>query len=102
MLRGNKLSSYGGNLTVRQGGAGRGRRLQESVAIIRGGGGVSLHYLGHHHQPVTADTTTNISLTEQDWVRTEDGETRPATRQDMLRVLSNIEVSSVLGLGNVL
>ena len=51
---------------------------------------------------VTADTTTNISLTEQDWVRTEDGETRPATRQDMLRVLSNIEVSSVLGLGNVL
>ena len=88
---GNKISSYGGNLTVRQAGAGRGRRMQESLAIMRGAG-VSLHYLSD--QPVTGDTTTSIPLTERDWVRVEDGMTRPATRQDMLRVLSNIEVSS--------
>ena len=90
MLLGNKISSYGGNLTVRQGGEGRGRRIQESLAIIRGGG-VSLHYLSD--QPVRRDTITLISLTEQDWVsQEEEGVTRPATREEMLRVLSNIEV----------
>ena len=92
---GNKISSYGGNLTVRQGGAGRGRRMQESLAIMRGGGGVSLHYL--RHQPVQGDTNTSIPLTERDWVRAEDGGTRPASRQDMLRVLANIEVSPGTG-----
>ena len=64
--------------------------MQESLAIMRGGG-VSLHYLSD--QPVRRDTTTLISLTEQDWVsQEEDGVSRPASRQDMLRVLSNIEV----------
>ena len=65
--------------------------MQESVAIMRGGG-VTLHYLGQQQQLVMEDTTTSISLTERDWVRGEDGVTRPATRQDMLRVLANIEV----------
>ena len=71
--------------------------MQESVAIIRGGG-VTLHYQGQQ-QPVRQDTTTSIPLTERDWVSAEDGVTRPATRQDMLRVLANIEVSE--GTGNV-
>ena len=97
MILGNKISSYGGNLTVRQGGAGRGKRMQESLAIMRGAG-VTLHYLSQ--QPVREDTTTSISLTERDWVREEDGVTRPATRQDMLRVLANIEVRP--GQGNEL
>ena len=70
--------------------------MQESVAIIRGGG-VTLHYQGQQQQPVREDTTTSIPLTERDWVSAEDGVARPATRQEMLRVLANIEVSEGTG-----
>ena len=84
----NKISSYGGNLTVSQGGSGQGKKIRTSVAIMRGNR-VTLHYVGQ--QSESGDT--NIPLTERDWVRVEAGRPRQATREEMLRVLSNIMVS---------
>ena len=80
---GDKLSSYGGNLTLHQDGEGRGKRVKSSSAILTGNR-VSLHYI--------RDTGTSISLAEKDWVRIDNGALLPATKEDMLRVLSDIQV----------
>ena len=84
ILSGDKLSSYGGNLTLHQDGEGSGESVKSSSAILTGNR-VSLHYI--------RDTGTSISLAEKDWVRIDNGAPVPATREDMLRVLSDIQVS---------
>ena len=83
----NKLSSYGGNLTVSQDGEGRGQRLRGSVAILSGNQ-VTLHYNPPQSGP-------SILLTERDWLREEGGRLRPATREDMLRALSDLRIIHV-------
>ena len=84
ILSGDKLSSYGGNLTLLQDGEGSGESVKSSSAILTGNR-VSLHYI--------RDSGTSISLAEKDWVRIDNGAPVPATREDMLRVLSDIQVS---------
>ena len=87
-MSGDKLSSYGGNLTLDQDGEGRGERVKTSSAILTGNR-MSLHYI----RDLGATAETRISLAEKDWVRIENGAPVPATREDMLRVLSDIQVS---------
>ena len=81
------MSSYGGNLTLDQGGEGRGERVKSSSAILTGNR-ASLHYI----RDLGAAGETRISLAEKDWVRIENGAPVPATREVMLRVLGDIQV----------
>ena len=83
---GDKLHSYGGNLSLVAGGEGGGRRVRGSAAIITGNR-VTLHYLGGGGGAVT-----RLPLAERGWVRLEGGRPAPATRQDMERVLADIQV----------
>ena len=58
--------------------------MRGSAAIITGNR-VTLHYLG-------GGAVTRLPLAERGWVRLEGGRPAPATRQDMERVLADIQV----------
>ena len=85
------MSSYGGNLSLVQEGDGQGGSIKSSTAIMTGNR-ASLHYIP---DPEEAGVT-RISLAERDWVRLDKGAPVPATRADMLRVLSDIQVNTRL------
>ena len=87
------MSSYGGNLTVRQRGTGQGQRIQGSLAIISGNR-VTLHYGLEAGGEASSPSSTVIPLTERGWVRLEGGRPEQATREDMLRALSDIKVGT--------
>jgi laminin alpha 1/2 len=99
---GSKTTAYGGNLTIIQRyTAARGREadppLGEPVVIIRSGGGLTLRYGEENlERSATAEEQKyKVGLVEEGWtVREEEGgEERPATRQDLLRALADIEAS---------
>ena len=60
--------------------------MRGSAAIITGNR-VTLHYRGGGGGAVT-----RLPLAERGWVRLEGGRPAPATRQDMERVLADIQV----------
>ena len=78
-------------MTLDQTGEGRGERVKSSSAILTGNR-ASLHYI----RDLGPAGETRISLVEKDWVRIDNGAPVPATREDMLRVLSDIQVNTRL------
>ena len=62
--------------------------MRGSAAIITGNR-VTLHYLGGGGG---GGAVTRLPLAERGWVRLEGGRSAPATRQDMERVLADIQV----------
>ena len=100
---GSKTTAYGGNLTIIQRyTTTRGREteppLGDPAVIIRGGGGLTLRY-GEENLERSAtveEQKYKVGLVEEGWRVEEEGEERPATRQDMLRTLASIEVIHLL------
>ena len=45
-----------------------------------------------HYRPPQSGSSSTIPLTETHWLREEEGRLRPATREEMLRALSDIKV----------
>ena len=82
-------------MTLDQTGEGRGERVKSSSAILTGNR-ASLHYI----RDLGAAGETRISLVEKDWVRIDNGAPIPATREDMLRVLADIQVRHLIPLNN--
>ena len=64
--------------------------MRGSAAIITGNR-VTLHYLGGGGGG-GGGAVTRLPLAERGWVRLEGGRPAPATRQDMERVLADIQV----------
>ena len=62
--------------------------MRGSAAIITGNR-VTLHYLGGGGG---GGAVTRLPLAERGWVRLDAGRPAPATRQDMERVLADIQV----------
>ena len=84
---GDKLNSYGGNLTLAHSGVGRGQAIKSSTAIMTGNR-LTLHYIREQRN----NQETKIFLTEKDWVRIDLEGPIPATKEDMIKVLSDIQV----------
>jgi len=90
---GNKIGSYGGNMTVLQQFTTRSERgtpLIESD-VIMSGNGVSLHLNFQGERAPNTEERNKIPLYENGWFNRRGGARNPATREDFLRILSNIE-----------
>ncbi|CAG2056368.1 unnamed protein product, partial [Timema podura] len=89
---GNKVSSYGGNLTVTQHYTARAgaERLYDTDVVISGNG-ISLYWT--YQGDVAPDTplTFTVPLREASWRRLGQTGPRSASRADLLTVLSNVE-----------
>ncbi|XP_063241894.1 basement membrane-specific heparan sulfate proteoglycan core protein isoform X7 [Bacillus rossius redtenbacheri] len=89
---GNKVASYGGNLTVTQHYSARpsGQRDQDTDVIITGNG-ITLYWtypgLAEPDQPFTF----SVPLRESSWWRLDQSGRRTASRADLLTVLANVE-----------
>ena len=93
---GNKLTAYGGNLTIFHRAEFSGDPLADSEVIMRGRDGTILHYgLGTEARMSDRETRDSFMLTEAGWFVINSGSPVPATRQDFLSVLADIEVRSV-------
>ena len=90
---GNKLTAYGGNLTIFHRAEFSGVPVKDSEVIMRGRDGTILHY-GLVVEPRLSDRETRDSfmLTEAGWFVVNRGNPVSATRQDFLSVLADIEV----------
>ena len=86
-MSGDKIKSYGGNITLEQSGVGSGQSIKSSTAIMTGNR-LTLHYIREQRD----DSMTKILLTEKDWVKLEFGVPTPATKEDLMKVLSDIQV----------
>ena len=86
-MSGDKIKSYGGNITLEQSGVGSGQSIKSSTAIMTGNR-LTLHYIREQRD----DSVTKILLTEKDWVKLEFGVPTPATKEDLIKVLSDIQV----------
>ena len=90
---GNKLTAYGGNLTIFHRAEFSGDPLADSEVIMRGRDGTILHYgLGTEARMSDRETRDSFMLTEAGWFVINSGSPVPATRQDFLSVLADIEV----------
>ena len=91
---GSKLTAYGGNLTVFQRALFRGEPVQDSEVIMTGNG-LNLHYgLGGGPRSSGKEEKNKIMLMEDGWFVLNSGVPVPATREDFMKVLSNIEVTN--------
>ena len=91
---GSKLSAYGGNLTIMQRAVGRGEPVQDSQVIMRGNG-LTVHYgNGGESQASGKEEMNQIMLKEDGWFVLDSGVPVPATREEFMKVLSNIEVTN--------
>ena len=89
---GSKLGAYGGNLTTIQRGVGKGDTVKDST-VIMSGNGVTLHYgLGSEEDSGENDENKRIMLKEDGWFVLKNGVPQPATREEFMKVLSNIKV----------
>ena len=90
---GNKLTTYGGNLTIFHRAEFSGDPLKDSEVIMRGRDGTVLHYgLGAEARLSDRETRDSFMLTEAGWFVINSGSPVPATRQEFLSVLADIEV----------
>jgi len=90
---GNKIGSYGGNMTVFQKFTTKsqeGKPLVDSDALMIGNG-ASLHYKFEGRRVPNVEERNKIPLYEQGWFSLRGGARTPATREDFLKILSNIE-----------
>lgn len=83
---GNLILSYGGNLKITQITDGNGRWVDDQDVIIRGGG-ITIHYTRHNYD----EQTYSVPLLESEWQTQNRNGPRPASRADLLTVLSNVE-----------
>ena len=89
---GSKLGAYGGNLTTIQRGVGKGDTVKDST-VIMSGNGVTLHYgLGSEEDSGENDENKRIMMKEDGWFVLKNGVPQPATREEFMKVLSNIKV----------
>ena len=89
---GNKIGSYGGNMTVLQKFTTKSQQgipLVDSDALMIGNG-VSLHFKFDEQRVPNVQERNKIPMYEQGWFSLRGGRS-PATREDFLKVLSNIE-----------
>ena len=90
---GSKVGAYGGNLTVLQKAVFRGDPVQDSEVIMTGNG-LTLHYgLGGGTRVSGEPEKNKITLQEEGWFVLNSGVPVPATREEFMKVLSNIEVN---------
>lgn len=85
-LTGNLLMSYGGRLTFTQRTDGNGRYIEDQDIIIKGNGIT----LGHSRPDLEVDTYS-VKLVESEWQTLHRQGPRPASRADLITVLSNVE-----------
>ena len=71
---------------------GSGQSIKSSTAIMTGNR-LTLHYIREQRE----DSITKILLTEKDWVKLEFGVPTPATKEDFIKVLSDIQVNKQIG-----
>ena len=94
---GNKLGAYGGNITVMQRAVFRGDAVDDSEVIMTGNG-LTLHYSpeggSRASRASEVPEKNQFMLTEKGWFVLNTGVPVPATRDQMLAVLSNIEVTT--------
>ncbi|KAL7036766.1 hypothetical protein ACKWTF_008935 [Chironomus riparius] len=83
---GNLILSYGGKLYITQKTDGSGHYVNDQDVIIRGNG-ITLA----HSRPNIEEETYTVSLLESEFQTTTRGGPRPATRADILTVLSNVD-----------
>ena len=89
---GSKVGAYGGNLTVLQRAFFNGEPVQDSEVIMTGNG-LKLHYGLASGKKVSGNPERNrIMLKEDGWFVLNSGVPVPATRQEFMDALSNIEV----------
>jgi len=90
---GNKVGSYGGNMTVLQKFSTKSQQgiplVDSDVLMI--GTGASLHYKFEGQRVPNTQERNKIPLYEQGWFSLRGGARNPARREDFLKVLSNIE-----------
>ena len=95
---GNKLTAYGGNLTIFHRAEFSGEPVEDSEVIMRGRDGTLLHYgLGTEARVSGRETRDSFMLTEAGWFVINSGRPVPATRRDFLSVLADIEVQRGVG-----
>ena len=89
---GNKLTAYGGNLTVFHRSIFSGSSVEDSEVIMTGGG-LELHYgLGAGPFMSGEEHRSQFTMKEMGWFVLNSGVPVPATKAQFMRVLSNIEV----------
>lgn len=92
---GSKLGAYGGHMTVVQRGVGSGEPVRDS-SVIMTGNGLTVHYgLGGGTDEEEKEENTRVLLKEDGWFTLKNGVPLPATREEFMKVLSNIEVRLV-------
>eukprot|EP00092_Neocalanus_flemingeri_P030526 GFUD01033144.1.p1 GENE.GFUD01033144.1~~GFUD01033144.1.p1 ORF type:complete len:1379 (+),score=380.56 GFUD01033144.1:81-4217(+) len=88
---GSKLTAYGGNLTVFQRAVFSGEPVEDSEVIMTGNG-LNLHYgLGGGPRTSGQEEKNKIMLKEDGWFVLNSGVPVPATKEEFIKVLSNIE-----------
>lgn len=85
-LTGNLILSYGGNIQITQDTDGTGQITVDQDVIIKGNG-ITLYYT----RPTYDEKTYKVPLIEKDWLTQNRNGPRPATRADLLTVLSKVE-----------
>jgi Laminin B (Domain IV)/Laminin EGF domain len=85
-LTGNLVMSYGGNLQITQRTDGNGRYVDDQDVIIKGNG-ITLFYT----RPDYEIETYSIPFVESAWQTQNRNGPRPASRSDLLTVLSNVQ-----------
>ncbi|XP_070509893.1 basement membrane-specific heparan sulfate proteoglycan core protein isoform X10 [Chironomus tepperi] len=83
---GNLIMSYGGKLSITQKTDGSGHYVNDQDVIIRGNG-ITLT----HSRPNIEEETYAVTLIESEFQTTTRSGPRPATRADLLTVLSNVD-----------
>ncbi|KAK7791103.1 hypothetical protein R5R35_012915 [Gryllus longicercus] len=89
---GNKLASYGGNLSVTQRYTARpGSQWQQDTDILIFGNGIRIYWSGENTIQPDLPVTHVVPLVEREWRRLVSAGPRQASRADLLTVLSDVE-----------
>lgn len=89
-LTGNLILSYGGNLKITQRTDGSGRYVDDQDVILKGNG-ITLFYT----RPTYEQEVFSVPFLESSWQTQNRNGPRPASRADLLTVLSNVETIMV-------
>lgn len=85
-LTGNLIASYGGHIEFELNADGNGRDVEDQDVIIKGNG-ITLFHVRHD----LSDNQVRVPFIESEWMTQNRVGPRPATRSDLLSVLSNVE-----------
>ena len=92
-VTGNRLGSYGGNLTIIQRYVSSGPNVKPDPAVIIVGGGINLVYPeSNMEREYGRERKYKIPILETDWMVENMGRETPATRENMLNALSDVQV----------